>query len=461
MKPSYGFIADKKQIMILMKKILYCIFSAFILLSLASCKDFLEVKPKGVIIPEKLSDYESLLNSLTMTQTFPSTLLYCTDDYYGEYSPTDRSVLSNAYFWRQELDINDQVSSVIWGQLYRVIYDANVIVKNAMNAKEASEQKKKEVLGEALLVRSDAYFNLLTAFARAYDPATAAKNPGLPLVTSNDVTEVAPQRSRLKATMDTIINNTLRAIEYLPVNNINRYRGTKAAAQGFLARVYLYTGDYPNAGRYANLALKATHQLVDYTKITSKSGIPVSDLNPEILWQRACEEFLIPAGMLYSDELKTYFDATDLRYAYLTTSNAKGISRTTSPGRPNYGITFQELYLIVAEAAARNGETGTAMDLVNKIREVRIKTEGYQPLTAANPDAALTMVLNERRRELAYSGVRWMDMKRLDKEGRMAEVSRVDKKTGEVLASLKPRSGTYTFQIPVRVRNFNPKMELN
>jgi hypothetical protein len=444
-----------------MKKILYCIFSVFILLSLASCKDFLEVKPKGVIIPEKLSDYESLLNSLTMTQTFPSTLLYCTDDYYGEYTPTDRSVLANAYFWRQELDINDQVSSVIWGQLYRVIYDANVIVKNAMNAKEASEQKKKEVLGEALLVRSDAYFNLLTAFAKAYDPATAAVNPGLPLVTSNDVTEFAPQRSRLKVTMDTIINNTLRAVDYLPVSNINRYRGTKAAAQGFLARVYLYTGDYTNAAKYANLALKADHQLIDYNKISNKNGIPISDLNPEILWQRACEEFLIPAGMLYSDELKTYFNTTDLRYTYLTSNNVKGITRATSPGRPNYGITFQELYLIVAEAAARNGEPGTAMDLVNKIREVRVKVAAYQPLTANNPDVALALVLNERRRELAYSGVRWMDMKRLDKEGRMSEVTRVDKKTGDVLAFLKPHSKTYTFQIPVRVRNFNPKMEIN
>lgn len=444
-----------------MKKIFYCIFSAFMLLSLASCKDFLEVKPKGVIIPEKLSDYESLLNSLTMTQTFPSTLLYCTDDYYGEYSLTDRGALANAYFWRQDLDINDQVSSVIWGQLYRVVYDANVIVKNAMNAKEAAEQKKKEVLGEALLVRSDAYFNLLTAFAKAYDPATAAANPGLPLVTAIDVTEVAPQRSSLKTTMDTIVNNTLRAIDYLPLSNINRYRGTKATAQGFLARVYLYMGDYANAAKYANLALKASHQLVDYNTIANKSGIPISDLNPEILWQRACEEFLIPAGMLYSDELKTYFNANDLRYTYLITNNAKGIGRATSPGRPNYGITFQELYLIAAETEARIGDPGIAMDLVNKIRKVRVKTAAYQPLTAANPAAALTIVLTERRRELAYSGVRWMDMKRLDKEGRMLEVTRKDKKTGEVLASLKPNSRTYTFQIPVRVRNFNPKMEIN
>ena len=444
-----------------MKKILYCIFSAFILFSLTSCKDFLEVKPKGVILPEKLSDYESILNSFTMTQTFPSALLYCTDDYYGEYSPIDRSIAANMFYWRQEVDINDQVSPAIWGLLYRVVYDANVIVNNAMKTRDDSEQRKKEVLGEALLVRSDAYFTLLTAFTKVYDPSTAGTDPGLPLVTSNDVTEVAPQRSKLKATMDTIINNALQAADYLPINNINRYRGTKAAAQGFLSRVYLYIGDYPNAAKYANLALAASHRLIDYNTIANKNGIPVSDLNPEILWQRASEEYGLPTFMLYSDDLKTYFNTTDLRYTFFTVNNSKGLNRSASPGRPNFGVTFPELYLNIAEVAARGNDLSIAMDMVNKIRKVRIKTASYQPLSAANAEAALTIVLAERRRELAYSGLRWMDMKRLDREGRMPEVIRIDKKTGGVLAILKPRSKGYTFQIPARVRKFNPQMEIN
>jgi len=451
-----------------MKKILYCIFSAFLLLSIASCKDgFLDVKPKGVIIPEKLSDYESLLNSLTMMQTFPSALLYNTDDYYVEYAPIERSTAANMYFWRQEADVNDEVSPAIWGQLYRVIYDANVIIKNAMRTNGESEQRKKEVLGEALLVRSDAYFSLLTAFAKAYDPATAGTDPGLPLITSNDVTETAPQRSRLKATLDTILNNAVQAANDLPLTNINRYRGTKAAAYGFLARVYLYIGDYPNVDKYANLALQTNHQLIDYNTITNKNGIPVSDLNPEILWQRACEEFILPTQMLYSDNLKAQFDVTDpfksndLRYVFLTTSNSKGISRNSPPGRTNFGVTFPELYLSVAEVAARSGQLNKAMDLVNKIRMVRIKKAAYQPLTASDGETALAIVLAERRRELVFGGLRWMDMKRLDKEGRMPELQRINRRTGEVLATLKPHSKAYTLQIPGRVRKFNPNMDIN
>lgn len=444
-----------------MKKTLSYIFGALILFSVVSCKDFLEVKPKGVILPEKLSDYENMLNSLTMTQTFPAALMYCTDDFYGEYSPIEQSMAANMFLWRQEIDINDQVSPIIWGQLYRVIYDANVIVNNAMKGTEATDQKRKEVLGEALLVRADAYFNLLTVFAKAYDPATAKNDPGLPLVTSSDVTGSTPPRAKLQVTLDTIVNNTLKAAEYLPPNNINRYRGTQAAAYGLLSRVYLYMADYPNAAKYAELGLKASHQLLNYNNYTSIRTLPISDLNSEILWQRASDNYSIPGQLLYSDDLKTYFNASDLRYSLLTITNSKGLNRGTPPGRANFGITFQELYLNAAEAAARDKNVQKAMDIVNKLRKVRIKTANYQDLTASNPEAALVIVLAERRRELAFSGQRWTDMKRLDKDGRMPEVIRLNKKTGAVLATLKPHSKEYTFQIPVRVRKFNPQMEIN
>lgn len=444
-----------------MKKTLSYIFSALILLSMVSCKDFLEVKPKGVILPEKLSDYENMLNSLTMTQTFPAALMYCTDDFYGVYSPIEQSTPANMYQWRREIDINDQVNPEIWGQLYRVIYDANVIVNNAMKATEASDQKRKEVLAEALLVRSDAYFNLLTVFAKAYDPATAANDPGLPLVTSSDVTGTAPPRAKLQVTLDTIVSNTLKAAAYLPVNNINRYRGTQAAAYGLLSRIYLYMADYPNAAKYAELGLKANHQLLNFNSYATVRALPVSDLNPEILWQRASDNYSIPGQLLYSDDLKTYFNATDLRYSLLTVTNSKGLNRALTPGRGNFGITFPELYLNVAEAAARDKNVSKAMEFVNKLRKVRIKTANYLDLTAGSPEAALTIVLAERRRELAFSGQRWMDMKRLDKDGRIPEVIRVNKSTGAVLATLKPHSKEYTFQIPIRVRNFNPQMEIN
>src|SRR5690606_35483975 len=101
------------------------------------------------------------------------------------------------------------------------------------------------------------------------------------------------------------------------------------------------------------------------------------------------------------------------------------------------------------------------MDIVNMVRQNRIKTAAYVDQTASSGEEALGLVLAERRRELAFSGLRWFDMKRLDREGRMPEVKRINPDTQEVYAVLTPGSANYTFEIPVRVQLFNPGMELN
>ncbi|MGJ1241027.1 RagB/SusD family nutrient uptake outer membrane protein [Sphingobacterium siyangense] len=445
----------------MMKKILLKFLILLTLLGILSCGDFLEVKPKGVVLPEKLTDFESMLNSFTMTQSFPSALLYCTDDYYGTYSAKDKSVNANLYFWREEKDINDQVSPVIWGQLYRIIYDANVIINNVMSATGSNDQKKKEVLGEALLARADAYFTLLTVYAKSYNINTKNTDLGLPWVTTTNVTDKVPQRALIQDNIDSIVNNTLRAIDCLPLNNVNRYRATKGAAKGFLSRVYLYIADYTNAEKYALETMAVAHKLTDYNTIKSSDDLPIADLDPEILWQRGSEDRNVPVFMLYSDELKTYFDENDLRYSILTISNNKGINRGGAYGEANFGITFPEVYLTLAELAARSNRTAAAMEYLNIIRKVRIKASAYQPATSLNKDDALKLVLAERRRELAFGATRWMDMKRLDRDGLMKDVKRINRENSELQETLTPQSNRYTFQIPTRVRKFNPNMQVN
>ncbi len=265
----------------------------------------------------------------------------------------------------------------------------------------------------------------------------------------------------MQASLDTIVNDLKQAASFLPDRNVNRYRGTTYAAYGLLARIYLYMGNFSQAGLYTDMALEAPYQLLDYNNYESSFDFPDSDQNPEILWQRACDDYQVPTFMLYSEDLKTYFNDDDLRYELLTTINSQGLNRVAPTGRANFGITFPELYLNKAEVAARNNEVDTAMSLLNRLRKMRIKTAAYQPLSAASQEDAIMEVLAERRREMAFSGQRWMDMKRLDREGRMQEIKRINPVTGEVITSLAPHSKGYTFQIPVRVRRFNPDMQIN
>ncbi|MBC9911814.1 RagB/SusD family nutrient uptake outer membrane protein [Chitinophaga varians] len=426
-----------------------------------SCNKFLEVKPKGVVIPEKLADFEGLLNSQRMILSFPEALMYCTDDYYGVYNVQEKSMQANAYYWRSDIDINDQVSPAIWGSGYEIIYRANVIINNVMKATESNEQQRRQLLGEGMAARAEAYFNLLTAFAKAYNPATAQSDPGLPLVTSTNVTTQVPQRSSLQTTLDSVIHDLQLAVTMLPEQNINRFRCTKYAACGMLSRIYLYIGNYGEADRFADSALKARHELLDYNNFQSWEDFPVTDFNPEILWQRGTDNYMLPGSMLYADTLKSLFQEGDLRYSYLTDNTSDGIMRATTAGAANFGITFPELYLTRAEVAARKGNIPAAMDFVNFLRKARFEKDTYTPTSAATQEEALDIVLAERRRELAFGGQRWMDMKRLDRDGRMPAIKRVNRETGAVITVLEPNSRHYTFQIPARVRKFNPDMSIN
>jgi hypothetical protein len=41
----------------------------------------------------------------------------------------------------------------------------------------------------------------------------------------------------------------------------------------------------------------------------------------------------------------------------------------------------------------------------------------YIPITAGSSDEASQLILQERRKELLFRGLRWIDIKRLNKEG--------------------------------------------
>jgi len=412
-------------------------------------------------MPKTVSEFEGILNSETLTTTFPTHLVYLSDDIKTNISSLEKTTDANAYFWRQSLDPNREAEPAVWAISYRVIYRANVIINNIMDAEGGNEQKKKEILAEALVTRADAYYNLLTVFAKAYDRNTAVSDPGLPWVTSTDVTTATPDRLSLQETLDRMIEDLKVAANDLPTTNVNKYRATKYVANGLLARIYLYMEDYANAATYATKALEAPHIISNYNDIYSFYELPMVEDDPEILWARLTEDAYLINDLNYSQSLVDIFDYSDLRFLYFAEDwYGEGDYIRNSFGFVNTGITFPEMLLTKAEALAHNDDFSTAMDIVNTLRENRIDQYSYEELVASSKEEAIDLILLERRKELAFGGQRWADMKRLDKQGRMPEVERINK-DGDVLASLPPKSPNYTIEIPGRVLLFNPNMKKN
>ncbi len=438
-----------------------------LLMMVTGCKKYLDVTPKGLLIPKTVNDFDLILNSTTSTFTFPAHVFQAADDVKVNFTLTNISSEARAYFWIPDIDVDPEVFSSVWGLLYRSIYNANIIIRYINDATEGTQAQKDALMGEAMLNKAECYFTLLTMFAKSYKASTAATDPGLPLINTLDITTTTPQRSSLKATMDEIIQMCQIASQTLPENTFMRLRANKYAGYGLLARVYLYAAQYDSAEFYANKALVGTHQLLDYNTVT-KTTMPNAELNAETLWMRYSNDASVPNGRIYSDSLMSYFDqVNDLRWTYLTTATGPVLPGATvgryqlARGFQNFGLSYPEMYLTLAECLARRNDITGAMAQVNFLRRRRIKTTAFVNMTASAQEDAIVKVLAERRRELAFHGRRWMDMKRLDADGRMPEVKRIQFGATTVLATLPPGSPNYTFEIPLRVRNFNPDMIKN
>jgi tetratricopeptide (TPR) repeat protein len=441
----------------------------YILLSLiffTSCKKFTDVQPKGVIIAENIADFESILNSdRPMDNPFglSNSIVNASDDRWAKSFSIQNNTSAdvNLYFWRQYINTTTDTRADVWGDFYNAIANLNVITEGVLTAPDGTIQKKKQLYAEAMVSKAYLYHLLLNFFSPAYTSATANTDYGVPYVISTDVSTPIPARPSLQQSYTRIIADIKNAIADLPEKNINNTRLTKTGAQALLCRVYMSMGDYSNAALQADTVLaNADAQLVDYNEYIG-TGLPPTNVSPEELWVKYSNNNTFN----YSQDLVDQYDVnTDLRFLSFASLDANGTSYSygKSGYNPNRGITYAEVYLNKAECLARANKITEALDIINTtIREKRFAPADYTPLVAATKEDAINAVLQERRRELAFKGDRWIDMKRLDAEGRMPVVNRYANDGTTILVSLDPKSKNYTFQIPLSVQAFNPGIPLN
>jgi len=445
-----------------MKKHWTILLLLLVALDLTGCRKFLNEPSNQNNAPKNLKAYEDILNSADISQSFPHHMMYLTDELQANVTDLDNSPTANAYFWRSQLNRDTDSIPVIWGLLYRGIYKTNFIISNVMNSEDGTEVKKLEIRAEALTLRAIFYFDLLTVYAKAYNITSAVTDPGLPLVTDTAETDIMPQRSSVKETLEAMIADLMLAQTQLPAIANSRTRINKYVAMGMLARIYLYMHDYTQAELFAEKALVAPHTLVNYNEYFVGKPIPAYALDPQILWHREAEHVADMGTFYYDDGLISTFKLNDLRYRVFTVHDGYYHYSPLYTGYGTFGMTFPELYLIKAESLANNNKVNEAMAIINELRFNRILGNLPPLLSAKNKSIALTLIHNERRWELAFKGTRWMDMKRLDALGYMSEVNHIKFFSfTTIVATLLPKSPNYTWEIPARVLLLNPQMTKN
>lgn len=437
-----------------MRHITFIIFCLSYMISF-SCNKILEEKSdKSLSTPNSISSLQEMLDYANVMDVAPSWSEGASDNLYIEDSKLDQygQLSIDAYTWLPILyDGGD------WPRLYQTIYVANTVIEEANKIKPSNSSRDawKNVLGSALFYRAQSYFDGALTFCLGFDTMTANKNWGMVLRLSSDFNLVSERVSLMK-TYDQIINDLIMAKNLLPLYSSTIYRPSKCAAYGLLSRVYLSMREYNMAGLYADSCLQNYNRLLDYNSLDLSVSSQFNIDNPEVIFTRFVSSFALasasPKSVLVDSALYEMYDDNDLRkFAFFKAKGSgyffKG-SYSSSYTKLFAGIATDEMYLIRAECLARKGLYKDALNDLNKILIKRWKTDDYTPYTVDNVSKVLDLILKERRKELLFRCLRWMDIKRLNLDGYNIILKRVVHGKEFVLA---PNSKAYAIPIPATV----------
>ncbi|MHA4806991.1 RagB/SusD family nutrient uptake outer membrane protein [Flavitalea flava] len=436
----------------------FFIICAFIL-AIAGCKkedEFLDAKPKDdLVIPSSLSDLQSLLqNESTFNTNSPAMGQVSSDEGYVQ----TKDLGDLAYFEINELTwapftYNPNGYDYDWVSGYATIYSANVIldVLPGIAYSTAEKASHDQIMGGALFFRANVLFNLLQIYSMPYDPVNSATDLGIPLRKHADINE-KPVRATVEECYDQIIHDLETAETLLPAATPSKTVPSQLIARALLARIYLTRAEYPKAYIYADSCLRQFSVLTDYNSLQPDSRT-LSDhfLEEDVFHTIMNGTYPISPNSIAVMDSTVYwsYDNNDLRKSYfaLIRNGLPYYTGTYDYKGYNYsGISNDELYLIRAECNARAGNTDAAIGDVNTLLVKRWKTGTFVPYTASSAEAALDLILLERRKELLYRGTRWMDLRRLNKEPQRAiTLTRI---LNGVTYTLPPNDLRYAFLLP-------------
>ena len=230
-------------------------------LTLTSCDDWLDKLPDNRMELQTPSDVSNLLVS-AYPSAHPAYLLEMysdnTDDCVNPSWSEASRFQAQAYKWEDITETGeDESPQELWNRHYLAIASANAAID--LIEGKGSPAEYNEQLGEALLCRAYAMFQLSTVFCKAYNPATASTDLGLPYPTHPEkVVGTVYTRGTMEDLYGQIDKDLQRGLPLVSSNYSKpKFHFNTDAAKAFAARFYLYKGDFAKAITYATEVLGA------------------------------------------------------------------------------------------------------------------------------------------------------------------------------------------------------------
>lgn len=425
-----------------LKKISTVSLHLLLLLTIASCKKFLEIdRPinqltTGAVFSDSAS-IESAVNGFYMANIVDnsSRLLngrmtlatsLAADDLYAAISGSTPNV-----FATNSILSNNSENSACWTEAYKSIYHANIILENLQETKIISLGLKAKLSAEMKAMRALNYFYLTNLYGPVPLVLSTAYN------TNRLAVRVSPDAVYKQIVTDLVEAQNVFNTSSVPLNKL---RINKWAVAALLSRIYLYKKDYNNAIDQASAVINS-----------GQFSLPVLNAafgptSTEVLFQimpaitgpyNAGEGFYfvppsttaVPSYAMRTELLSSFESGDRRRTAWVGSNTVNNVTyyypakykvRQLSPNtlKTEYDVIFRlaELYLIRAEAYAQNGRS----DLSLKDLDIVRARAGLPHLSSTNPGLTgsdlLEAIYHERQTELfAEWGHRWFDLKRTNR----------------------------------------------
>ena len=285
--------------------------------AISSCDSFLDIRPTGKVIAETGEEYRALLTS--EYKNFPEDrglVSFRSDEMTLDESATtseDLSSFFDIWVWN-DLKPAPTTVSLGWRRYYHTIYIANTIIANRDNMTQISTADRRQLVGEAYMMRAYCHFLLANLYAQPYTTVKADTARAVPLMLVADV-NLVPKSKSLAAVYEQVERDVDSAAvlmnkETWPIGF--NYRFNTTSAKALKARIALYKGDWTGALAAAQQVITAHPALEDLTSSSAK--LPTSYQSEENIV--ALEQVMTPtytrAGRV-SNELLALYKSGDRR----------------------------------------------------------------------------------------------------------------------------------------------------
>jgi hypothetical protein len=487
-----------------MKKILFCgTICLCLLLIMPGCNKFTDITPKGANVLNRVSDLDLLLNFDYMYNGSVSQASLAFSTTAGEaFNPTDAEVLvDDVYPYVTNVatiltgatkDLNyalvtydetvDRKTLAVtdgrFEKMYFIIDNvANIVIKNADNA-SGDRVKARQLKAEAYVIRAYMHYLLVNRYAKAYNPATAATDGGIPYVKEDNLLTEPNKKSTVAEVYANILTDisSALALNSLPATPVNNMRVGLGFAYAVQADAMLSMRNYTGALAAANSSLGINSTIIDNNTFKPVGTVTYAKAimtSPDNLFYASYKGTPI-LQTISPDVAANYFEPGDVVYSFIKPyypSPAGALTITGVTGANLYyytaanvadntaGITTSETLLIKAECLARTQNVSGAMDIVNTIRRHRIAASVYAPVIATTEAQAIAAIQKISHYEYLYTFKNYMNIKRWNTEDAYKQT--ITRNVNGKTFTLSPTSTLWIFPFPQSGTNYNANLTQN